>query len=417
VGQTRLTVVDALTELNIDGHRPAAIATPESAAELASILARSAVDGATVVPFGGATALGLGNVPERVDLALATGGLARVLAYEPADLTLSVEAGASVAAIQALLAEHGQELPIDVPFPDRATIGGVIATGFAGPRRLRDGTLRDVLIGASFARADGTVVKSGGLVVKNVSGFDLARLMHGALGTLGVLTSVNLKVLPAARTECTLLVDSDDDVQRLTDAAVAACQLPVRPTALELLLESASSRLALRLRGRAQGVEEQARELRSLLNEHRLSVTEEKRDAESGAWWQETVDHWGKERPDVAQFVLRARPRNVAQGIERLRLVITDRAPSAEAICSPGLGLARMNLPIPAAESGEWLRSRQAEWLRAVDDVVVQFAPPGAKRGLDVWGREASGLPVMRDLKRELDPSGALNRGRFMGFI
>jgi glycolate oxidase FAD binding subunit len=402
-----LTAIDALTELNIDGHRPAAIATPESAAELASILARSAVDGATIVPFGGATALGLGNVPERVDLALATGGLARVLAYEPSDLTLSVEAGASVAAIQALLAEHGQELPIDVPFPDRATIGGVIATGFAGPRRLRDGTLRDVLIGASFARADGTVVKSGGLVVKNVSGFDLARLMHGALGTLGVLTSVNLKVLPATKTERTLLVDGDTQSQ--TDAGMAACQLPVRPTAVELLLQHGSSRLALRQCGREQGVEEQARELRSLLNEHRLSVTEEKRDAESGAWWQETVDHWGKE--------LRARPRSVAQGIERLRLVITDQAPSAEAICSPGLGLVRMNLPIQTVESAEWLKSRQAEWLRAMDEVVVQFAPPDAKRGLDVWGREASGLPVMRDLKRELDPSGALNRGRFMGFI
>ena len=410
-----MTAVDARTNVIVDGHRPAAVATPESAAELASILARTADGGTTVVPFGGATALGLGNVPERVDLALATGGLARVLAYEPSDLTLSVEAGSTVAAIQALLAQHGQELPIDVPFPDRATIGGVVASGYAGPRRLRDGTLRDLLLGASFARADGTVAKSGGLVVKNVSGFDLGRLMHGALGTLGVLTSVNLKVLPAAKAERTLLIDADPRLQ--TVAAMAVCQLPLRPAAVELSLGAGSSRLALRLRGREQGVEEQARDLRALLTEHRLSVAEEKIDAASSVWWQATIDRWAEERPGVAQLLLRVRPRNMPNLIARLWHDINDEQQRGEAICSPGLGLARLDLVVPSEGPAEWLRRCQAEWLREVDDVVVQFAPPEAKLSLDVWGREASGLPVVRVLKRELDASGALNRGRFMGFI
>ena len=409
-----MTVVDERANLRVDGLPPIETATPESAAELASILARFAAVGATVVPFGGATALGLGNVPEGVDLALDTRGLARVLAYEPADLTLSVEAGASLAAIQSLLAERGQELPIDVAFPARATIGGVIATGFAGPRRLSDGTVRDLLIGASFARTDGTVAKSGGLVVKNVSGFDLPRLMHGALGTLGVLTSVNLKILPAAKVERTMLLYGDP--APLTALAVAVCGLPLRPTAVELTLSSKSALIALRVRGRARGVEEQVREIEARIRGHDLTVTEDLTDEDSAAWWQQLVDHWATERDDVVQFLLRMRPRQMPDLVRRLQRRIEETS-DASAVCSIGLGLARLNLPVPASNGAEWLKSCQKDWLCDVEDAVVQFAPPAAKRGLDIWGKPASGVSVMRALKAEFDPTGALNRGRFMDFI
>lgn len=409
--------MDAGTNLAIDGIRPAATATPETAPELASILAEHARGGATIVPFGGATSLGLGNVPERVDLALATGALARVLAYEPSDLTLSIEAGATVAAIQRLLTEHGQALPIDVPFPERATIGGVIATGYAGPRRLRDGTVRDLLLGTGFARMDGSLAKSGGLVVKNVSGFDLGRLMHGALGTLGVLTSVNLKVLPAAKADRTLLVRGDGDARQIGAVADALCRLPVRPTSVEIFLGRGAPLLALRYCGREKGVAEQIQEVQSHLRSHDLSVTEERVGNDSRDWWQESIDHWAEERPNTAQFLLTVRPRNVGSLVKYLEHVAQDDAANLEANCSVGLGMARLNVAVPPADQARWLGVQLREWLGHADDVVVQFAPAEAKQGLDVWGRGASGLAVMRDLKRELDPSGALNRGRFMGFI
>ncbi|MBA2277888.1 MAG: FAD-binding protein [Chloroflexia bacterium] len=406
---------DTSARLQIDGVSPAATATPESAEELATVLGRAAVDGATVVPVGGATSLGLGNVPDRVDLALHVGGLSHVLAYEPADLTLSVEAGATITSIQATLGEHGQELPIEVPFPDRATIGGVVATGFAGPRRLGDGTLRDLLIGASVARTDGTLSKSGGMVVKNVSGFDLARLMHGALGTLGVLTSVNLKVLPAAKADRTLLIDGD--LGKQTRAALAACRFPLRPTSIEIVLTGAGSRLAFRLRGTTSGVDEQTRELRSFFGVEGLEVCEQLDGAVSVSWWQHLLDHWGGEPSDRAQLFVRVRPRRAAELLCLLREAVGSGDEGDEAICAPGLGFARLRLPVLVSEPGLWLRSTQARWLGATDDVVFESAPADAKRGVDVWGRSPAALSVMRTLKHELDPSGALNRGRYVDFL
>lgn len=412
-----MTVVREGTNVVVDGQRPSAVATPETAAELAATIAQYEHQDATIVPFGGGTSLSLGNAPKQVDLAIATGALARVLAYEPSDLTLSVEAGTTVAAVQRLLGERGQELPIDVPFPDRATIGGVIATGYAGPRRLRDGTVRDLLLGVSFARMDGTLAKSGGLVVKNVSGFDLGRLMHGALGTLGVLTSVNLKVLPAARTDRTMLVDGDGDVAALTAVADAACRLPVRPTSVEVSLSHGAPRLAIRMCGREKGVLSQERELKTLLEEHSLSVADELDEDGSRGWWQEMLDYWAEERPHLAQLLITVRPRHVSAMMSQLASVLDDSSSNAEVTCSFGLGMARLNLPMPTDETEQWLGERQREWLSHADNVVIQFAPSQAKRGIDVWGREASGLTVMREVKRQLDPSGALNRGRFMGFI
>ena len=411
-----MTVVGADANV-VDGQQPSAVATPETAAELAATISQYEHQDATIVPIGGGTSLGLGNVPKRVDLAITTGALARVLAYAPSDLTLSVEAGATVAAVQRLLAEHGQELRIDVPFPERATIGGVIATGYAGPRRLRDGTVRDLLLGASFARMDGTLAKSGGLVVKNVSGFDLGRLMHGALGTLGVLTSVNLKVLPAAKTDRTKVVDGDGNVAALTAVADAACRLPVRPTSVEVMLSHGAPRLAVRMCGREEGVLSQERELKTLLGERGLAVTDELDGDGSRDWWQETLDHWAEERPDAAQFLISVRPRNVTAMLSQLATVVDDHSSGAECTCSFGLGLARLTMQVPSDNPELWISENQREWLNHADNLVIQYAPSHAKRGIDVWGREASGLAVMRELKCQLDPSGALNRGRFMGFI
>ncbi len=190
--------------VNVDGIIPPRIVEPERPADVAELLAGAASDGLAVAPIGGATSLALGNLPERLDVGLSTARLRGIIHYEPTDLTLSVAAGSPLADVQAVLAEHGQTLPIEVPRSERATIGGLIATALAGPRRYGAGTLRDLLIGISAAHPSGTVTKAGGLVVKNVTGFDLMRLYLGSLGTLGVIVSANFKVLPLPRHETTL---------------------------------------------------------------------------------------------------------------------------------------------------------------------------------------------------------------------
>ena len=196
--------------VSIDGVAVSEVLVPGDAQETAEALAEAATSGRAVSPVGGGTALNLGNPPERVDCVLATERLAGIIDYEPTDLVMSVGAGARFGDVQAVLAEHGQRLPLDPPGGADATIGGLIATARWGPLRYSAGTLRDLLIGISVAHSSGTVSKAGGMVVKNVSGYDMPRLYLGSLGTLGVVVSANFKVLPRPRVEATVVATYDE---------------------------------------------------------------------------------------------------------------------------------------------------------------------------------------------------------------
>lgn len=178
---------------------PRAVAFPDNVEAVAGVLRIANEWRLAVTPWGGGTHQGLGYAPRRLDLALSLERLDRILTYEPSDLTVSVQAGITGAAIASALAGARQILPLDVPVPAVSTVGGAIAAGVEGPRASRYGLIRDLLIGATVVQADGTVWKSGGMVVKNVSGYDLHKLLVGSLGSLGVIVEANFKVLPAPR--------------------------------------------------------------------------------------------------------------------------------------------------------------------------------------------------------------------------
>ena len=163
---------------------------------MAALLAAAVSAGLVVVPQGGRSALGLGRPLERYDIALDVSSLDRIVAYEPDDLTITVEAGVTLKRVQALLAEHGQYLSVDPPPDDRVTIGGMLATARPGAWREHVPGVRDLVLGVQVALPDGTLVRSGGRVVKNVSGYDLHRLHTGALGALGVIVEASFKLAP-----------------------------------------------------------------------------------------------------------------------------------------------------------------------------------------------------------------------------
>src|SRR5262249_7821397 len=181
--------------------RDVPVAQPTSIAELGQIVRDAAAQGQAVFPLGGRTMLGLGYPPSKPGIGLDLRGLDQVIDYPARDMTITVQAGITMAKLQALLATENQQLPIDVPLPEQATLGGAIAVNASGPRRYGYGTLRDYVIGISFINDEGHEVKAGGRVVKNVAGYDLMKLHIGALGTLGIVTQVTLKLrpLPAAR--------------------------------------------------------------------------------------------------------------------------------------------------------------------------------------------------------------------------
>ena len=197
VGSTNVSIEpEQLASFEIDGMRPAAVLRPESKAHVAEIVKFAGSEKLSVIAAAGRTKLNIGLPPRRYDLALDMSALNKIIAYDPGDLTLSVEAGAPLLQVAKALAQHGQFLPLAVPFLRQTTVGGIVASGVDGPLRQFYGTARDFLLGLEFVTGEGVSAKSGGRVVKNVTGYDIHKLMIGSLGTLGVITSLNFKTFP-----------------------------------------------------------------------------------------------------------------------------------------------------------------------------------------------------------------------------
>jgi FAD/FMN-containing dehydrogenase len=228
------TDLAGLHSYGIDGREPGVLIRPSNAAEISEILRFCAEAKLAAVVAGAGTKLRIGLPPARYDLALATTRLDRVLAYDPGDLTLSVEPGVALAAIQALLAQHRQFLPLAVPFSSQTTMGGAVASGIDSPLRQRYGTGREFLLGLEFVTGDGTPVRAGGRVVKNVAGYDLHKLLIGSLGTLGAITRLNFKTFPLPETFAGYLAAFGDEGGAL-ELAARLRRSKLEPSAIELL--------------------------------------------------------------------------------------------------------------------------------------------------------------------------------------
>src|SRR5690242_15291008 len=240
------------------------ILEPATESQLADALRLANESKLAVIPRGGGTKLGWGSPPARADIILSTMRLNRVLEHAWADLTVTVEAGCNIQTLQETLAQHGQRLALDPLWPEKATVGGILSTNDSGALRFRFGALRDLIIGVTIALPDGTLASSGGKVVKNVAGYDLPKLITGALGTLGVITRAvfRLHPLPHHTGSFSISVANPDEAQRLVlgiqDSKLAHVALQSSfsadaPPSVDILFE-----------GTAAGVDAQASQLRSL---------------------------------------------------------------------------------------------------------------------------------------------------------
>src|SRR5919199_4642659 len=204
VGRANLLTNAAVVEYAIDGVRPVMVVLPSDEAQIAEVLRLASEHQATVFPRGGGSHTFMGQTPSHVDLVLSVQHLQRQLAYEPADLTTTVQAGMRFCELQRTLGGHGQFLALDPPVTATTTLGGVVATNVSGPRRFLYGTARDVLLGVAVITVDGKRTKAGGRVVKNVTGYDLNKLYIGSLGTLAVIVALTCKLHPLPPGELTL---------------------------------------------------------------------------------------------------------------------------------------------------------------------------------------------------------------------
>jgi glycolate oxidase FAD binding subunit len=363
-------------------------------------------------------------VPRRLDLVLALSRLHRVVAHEPADMTMSVEAGARLGAVNATLAVHGQVLPLDPARAGQSTIGGLIATGAAGPYRARYGTMRDLLLGVTAVRADGTVIHGGGRVVKNVTGYDMPKLLVGALGTLGVVVEAHLRLHPAPADEKSWLFGFPGAEAALA-AATTIQETALVPSRLELLdgatlafvgqAPASAAALAVTIAGLAVSVQKQGKRLVEVC---RGAGGEEVTVGDWTRWWTAVSDSAWPTDPG-ATLVLRIgiRPGDIAKASKAMEAAVGG-AVACRTTAEVGNGVLHAVLTGVRAEAAAPLVDRVRVALAPLDGTcVVEHAPPGAKPALEVWGTIGAALGTMTRLKSALDERGILNPGRFVGGI
>ena len=423
-------LADGSAEFAVDGFTPRYVATPSSVEQLAGALAAANEAGAAVIPWGGGCHMALGNVPRRYVVALRTTKLDGVTEYEPADLTVTVEAGVTFGQLAAILAEHEQFLPIDAP--GEATVGGVLAAAAGGPSQHAYGLTRDWLLGCRIAQADGVLVRGGGRVVKNVAGYDLPRLIVGSLGTLGVIVEATFKLTPLPATQETLLavhasLGAAADASRAADerglalasvALIGAAAAAMLDTGIDL--DPGAAIAAYRIAGGAAAAERTRNELAALSVDGETLLLDSDR----------TTSFWRR-----LAAPLRRRPSDKTGDIELKAslppaavpgFVATLAGGDAEAgallIAYPTVGVVRVTLAeteadeMASAAVASTVETLRAHAVAASGSLVVTRAPVELKRRIDVWG-EVEALPLMRNLKQQFDPASTLNPGRFVGGI
>jgi len=407
-------VREATVEDAIEGAEPSLVVEPGTIEETSEVLKLASREGLTVSPRGGGTKMGLGNPPRQVDLILSTLRMDEIIEHVPGDQIVRAQAGVKLEDLQENLAGSDQLLGIDPP-EEGATLGGIVAANASGPRRLRYGTMRDLIIGIRVVLSDGTVAKAGGKVVKNVAGYDLSKLFTGSLGTLGVIAEANFRLHPIRESARTVFVEVDDHSQ-IPDVAQALTHSSASQfvlDALEMRWEGDSGVIAALFEGIEPAVEAQSSAAAELLRSHGEANVLGKDDGDE--FW----DSFAR-RPwvpgDVA-LKIGAPPADLAAVLDSVLGTAEHAGVEARLSGHAGTGVTFAGLSgeddglVDVVEEVREIRVRRG------GSVVVQEAPLSIKERLDVWGPVGDYLGLTRRVKEKFDPGYNMNPGRFLGGI
>jgi glycolate oxidase FAD binding subunit len=433
-----------LATYEIDRKLPAAAVRPGTSEEVAEIVKFAASEKLALVPTGARTKLGIGYAPSRYDLALDMTRLNKVIAYDPGDLTLSVEAGVPLAKLAQVLAEHRQFLPLPVPFVNRTTIGGLIASGVDSPLRQFYGTARDFLLGMEYVTGEGVATKSGGRVVKNVTGYDIHKLMIGALGTLGVITRANFKTFPMPLASRGFIArfatakNALDMRQRIAQSALTPLTMEIlSPRVAELFASDAATRyeraampanvisntewaFTTGYAGNEAVLERYAKDLQRIARECGTTGVSILAENLSPAW--------ARER-EFIPIALASSPATTIVKMSVLPMRMTDALASAQktaesnnllwAAMARGLGI--IYFAILPSDHTEECRQRVATAASTIQEAcaklaghaTIPWAPAEWKTTLQIWSPPRPDFAQMQKVKSVFDPQKILSPGRF----
>lgn len=420
---------DRIKSCALDGMIPKAVVAPGSVEEISKLLAYASSEKLAVVPRGNGTKMVQGGIPRKLDLVLSMLRINRITEHDVPNLSLSVQAGMTLAAVQEKLAATGKGsfLPLDPPYTEKATIGGIIATNGSGPRRYLYNSARDLLLGLKAVTPNGDIVAFGGKTVKNVSGYDMTKLMIGSWGALGVITEITTKLLPLPEASATLLV-SFDDLAKAGSLTRRILHSVFLPSAMELMNGKAASQLgekgkylvAFSLEGVGEAVDRQVIEIGEMGKREGAIDTKVLKGREDRAFW-----------IGVRDFPLASNARVILKSnfvISKAADILGKYENWAQAA---GIGCAFIGhagngiLTTYLLENGvakmdplvDLISKFTDEAVRHDGNLVVESCPSELKAKISVWGQPRSDYMVMRRLKDQVDPVGVLNPGRFVGGI
>jgi glycolate oxidase FAD binding subunit len=442
-----LTAAGDLASRQADGFLPSVVVRPGDAVQVATVIAFGAAEKLAVIPSGGGTKLGIGSPPSRYDVALDLSRMNRVLAYDPQDLTLGVEPGMKIEDLLQILAKQNQFLPLAVPFSEHATIGGTVAANSSSPLRHAYGGVRDFCLGMEFVTGEGIQAKSGGCVVKNVTGYDLHKLLIGSLGTLGVITRINFRTFPVLPAQGTFVASFPDPAAAfgfcgaIARSVVAPQILEVAdPAAARMLFSSSFTEgpspgsgpgtwsVIISAAGQPAVVDRCARELGSMAG--RASAEEFVRlgDADAPmvlARIREFPRLILEAAPAAAIFRIGVLPTLMAGLLGELNAEAQQDGVDFIALTrASGIVYAAI-LPKEGDSSGLVSLTSSVKHVfdicgasRTKASAMLEFCPAEVKLDVGgVWGPPRNDFEMMKRVKHSFDPNGVLSPGRFAGGI
>ncbi len=423
----------------IDGLFPSWAVFPGTREEVQEIVGICGTEARSVIPRGSGTKMGTGQIPRGADLVISTRNLNRIMDQDCENLTVTLEAGARLSDVQGRLQREGigYFIPLDPPYTEAATLGGILAANSSGPKRLLYGTARDLLLGMKVVLANGTLISCGGKTVKNVSGYDMTKLFIGSFGTLGMIVEATLRLLPIPEQEVTMV----EAFSKAEDAFAVVKELlksQLVPSALEIFngrgaaqinpdhaVRDSGCTLVIGIEGVKEAVERQAREIHEIAGRYHPLATDRLEGIRQTGLWTAVRDlSLGlKNRYPGAIFLKMNVPISRSSEVFASSEAIAAREGFPCVLWShAGTGILQMGLLLGdlEQESNRAVRAIRQLTEKALEtdgNLVVEAAAPLIKKQVNVWGREGSDLPIFRQLKSQLDPLSIFNPGRFIGGI
>ncbi len=434
VGEEHVLTDGAAAAFAVDGVLPRVAVSPGTQQEVEAVVTACGSAGAAMTPWGGGTAMGLGNPPERLDVVVRLDRLTRVVEFDEENLNVSAEAGVRLGALQKILNEKREFLPLDPPQADSATVGGLVQSNASGPGRHLYGSARDWVLGLRVVLPTGERIRCGGKVIKNVSGYDMNKLFIGGFGTMGIVTEATFKLLPAPAARATV-VGVFRDVPQVAAVVARTLESFLVPEALEALdsraLESVEAGLGrppvsgyglfVSLAGSRETVDRQVKDFTKLFKDGQASATDTLGTADAEPAWHAIRDVHASFKGTGVVVKIAVPIGKTLDLFASAEALVSGRGGRGAVTAHAGSGIVRAGFEVEAGTPLPPLRDALAALREKAEEaegsLVLEAAPVALKRALDAWGRVRDGVAVTRRLKAEIDPGTVMNPGRFVGGI